>query len=336
MTYRRVEITGFGGPEVLRVVEEEGMPEPAKGEVRVKVSAVGAAFTDIMIREGRYPEIRQKPPFTIGYDMVGIVDKAGEGVDAFKNGQMVADLMVTGACAEYVILPVERLTRVPDGLDAGEAVSLILTYVTAFQMLNRVAGVTCGQRILIHGAGGAVGTAMIQLGALNGLEMYGTASHAKHMLVSSLGAESIDYRKENFVDRIHALTKEGVDAVFDPIGGAHLKRSFKVLRRGGKLVSFGFYNAVMGRGGSIPLDILRLKLWNILPNHRSTSFYSITATRRKHPEWFSADLSALFELLEAGKIRPIIDRRMPMVKAADAYERIAHAEVKGKIILETS
>lgn len=335
MTYKRIEIARFGGPEVLRVVEEEDVPEPAMGEVRVKVIATGAALTDIMIREGKYPEVKQKPPFTIGYDMVGVVDKAGEGVEQFKNGQMVADLMVIGACSEYVVVPAERLTPVPDGLDAGEAVSLILSYVTAYQMLNRIAKVESGHRMLVHGAGGAVGTAMIQLGALNGLEMYGTASHAKHELVSSLGAVPIDYKKEDFVDRIKTLTKEGVDAVFDPIGGDNLKRSFNALRRDGKLVSYGFYNSVLGKGGSIPLDFIRLKLWDLLPNHRSTSFYSIGATRKKHPDWFSADLEKLFALLKDSKVRPIIDRRMPMVEAAKAYELIANGHVNGKIVLET-
>lgn len=334
MAYKRLEIARFGGPEVLRIAEEDDVPEPARAEVRVKVMATGAAFTDIMIREGKYPEVKQKPPFTIGYDMVGVVDRIGEGVEQFKLGQMVADLMVIGACSEYVVVPAERLTLVPDGLDAGEAVSLILSYVTAYQMLNRIAKVKRGHRILIHGAGGAVGTAMIQLSVLNDLEVYGTASKAKHELVSSLGAVPIDYRNEDFVERIAALTKEGVDAAFDPIGGDNLKRSFSVLGRNGKLVSYGFYNSVLGKGGSIPMDFLRLKLWNLLPNHRSTSFYSIGATRKKHPDWFSEDLTTLFDLLKNGQVSPIIDKRMPMVEAAEAYELIANANVNGKLILE--
>lgn len=334
MAYKRLEVSRFGGPEVLRLVEADDMPEPSRGEVRVKVMATGAAFTDIMIREGKYPEVKQKPPFVLGYDMVGFVDKLGEGVEQFKVGQMVADLMVIGACSEFVVVPAERLTLVPDGLDAGEAVCIILPYVTAYQMLNRIAKAEPGHRVLIHGAGGAVGTAMIQLGVLNDLEVYGTASKAKHELVSSLGAVPIDYRNEDFVERIGVLTKDGIDAAFDPIGGDNLKRSFSVLGRNGKLVSYGFYNSVLGKGGSIPMDFLRLKLWDLLPNRRSASFYSIGAMRKKHPDWFSEDLTALFDLLKNGKVRPIIDKRMPMAEALEAYELISNADVHGKIVLE--
>lgn len=334
MPYKRLEIAEFGGPEVLRIVEENVVPEPERDEVRVKVLAAGAAFTDIMIREGKYPEVKQKPPFTIGYDMVGVVDKIGEGVEQFKPGQMVADLMVIGACSEYVCVPAERLTLVPNVLDAGEAVSLILSYITAYQMLNRIVKVKPGQRILIHGAGGAVGTAMIQLSLLKDLKIYGTASKAKHELVSNLGAVPIDYKDEDFVEQIGTLAKDGIDAVFDPIGGDNLKRSFSVLGRNGKLVSYGFYNSVLGKGGSIPMDFMRLKLWDLLPNHRSTTFYSIGATRKKHPEWFSEDLTTLFNLLKKGQVRPIIGKRMPMTKAAEAYELIANANVNGKIVFE--
>lgn len=336
MSYKRLEIIKFGGPEVLRIVEENALPEPGKNEVRVKVLVTGAAFTDIMIRQGKYPEVKQKPPFTIGYDMVGVVDKIGEGVEQFKSGQMVADLMVIGACSEYVCVSADRLTLVPDELDVGEAVSLVLSYVAAYQMLNRIAKVKFGQRILIHGAGGAVGTAIIQLGMLKNLEMYGTASKSKHELVSSLGAVPIDYKNEDFVDRIGTVAKEGIDAVFDPIGGDNLKRSFSILGRNGKLISYGFYNSVLGKGGSIPLDFLRLKLWDVVPNHRSASFYSIGATRKKHPRWFAEDLSILFDLLKEGRVSPIIDRRMPMGEAAKAYELIEKAKVNGKIILEVT
>ena len=336
MTYKRLEIAEFGGPEVLGIVEEEILPEPGKGEVRVRVLSAGASFTDIMIRKGKYPEVKRKPPFTIGYDMVGVVDKVGEGVEHFLPGRMVADLTVIGACAEYICIPADRLTPVPETVDPAEAVCLVLSYVTAYQMLHRIARVKAGGRILIHGAGGAVGTAMIQLCRLNGIEVYGTASESKHELVSGLGAVPIDYRKEDFAERIDDLAKGGVDAVFDPIGGDTLKRSLRILRPGGMLVCYGFYNSVLGKGGSVPLDFLRLKLWNILPIQRSTAFYSIGATRKKHPDWFAEDLAVLFDLLENGKIRPVIGGRFPMAEAAKAYERIETGQVNGKLILEVS
>jgi NADPH2:quinone reductase len=333
MSYKRVILTEFGGPEVLEVVEEPALPEPGPGEVRVKVLATSAAFTDIMIRKGVYPDVKEKPPLSPGYDMVGVVDKLGEGVKHLAVGQMVADLTVIGAYAEYICWPASNLVPVPEGLDAAEAVSLVLSYVTAYQMLHRVAKVQPGQRILVHGAGGAVGTALLQIGRLLGLEMYGTASKAKHELVTRLGAVPIDYRSEDFVERIGDLTGDGVDAVFDGIGGEYFKRSFKVLRPGGVLVAFGFYSAVMGKGGGVPLDFLRLKLWDLLPNGRSTAFYSIAPLRRKRADWFHEDLTSLFDLLAQGKIQPVIDKAMPLAQAARAHELVEQRALQGKIVL---
>lgn len=333
MGYRQVIITEFGGPEVLKVIEESLLPEPKPGEVRVKVLAAGAAFTDVMIRKGMYPDVKEKPPFSPGYDMVGVVDTLGEGVTRFRVGQKVADLTVTGAYAQYICLPESRLTLVPDGLDPAEAVSLVLSYVTAYQMLHRIAKIKRSNRILVHGAGGAVGTAMVQLGKLLDLEMYGTASRSKHELVARLGATPIDYKTENWVERVRNLTGDGIDAVFDPIGGDNFKKSFSVLRHHGILVAYGFYNAVMGKGGSIPLDFIRLKLWNILPKGRSTAFYSIGALRQKQPDWFSEDLTKLFDLLVQGKIKPVIAARIPLAEVRHAHELIETAEVQGKIVL---
>jgi NADPH:quinone reductase-like Zn-dependent oxidoreductase len=218
-------------------------------------------------------------------------------------------------------------------LDPAEAVSLVLSYVTAYQMLHRVANVQPDERILVHGAGGAVGSAMLQLGQLLDLEMYGTASRPKHDLVSGLGTTPIDYKHEDFVERIAAETGDGVDVVFDPIGGEHFKRSFQTLRAGGNLVAYGFYNAVMGQGGSVPLDFIRLQLWNIFPNGRSTAFYSISPWRHKHPDWFRQDLSELFRLLAEGKIQPIIWKRISLDQVPQAHKLIEQAVPQGKIIV---
>ncbi|MFH1183686.1 MAG: medium chain dehydrogenase/reductase family protein [Chloroflexota bacterium] len=333
MGYKRVVITKFGGPEVLKMIQETELPEPKSGEVRVQVLATSAAFTDVWIRKGTYPDVKGKPPFSPGYDMVGVVDKLGEGVLHVRVGQRVADLTVIGAYSEYVCLPESHLTPVPEGLDPAEAVSLVLSYVTAYQMLHRLARVHRGQRILIHGAGGAGGTAMLQLGKLLDLEMYGTASRSKHELMERLGATPIDYKSEDFVERIRSLTGDGVDAVFDSLGGDNFRRSFSVLRRGGKLVAHGFYNSVLGKGGSIPIDFIQLMLWNLWPNGRSTAFYSIRPLRKKHPDWFSEDLTRLFDLLAQNKIKPVIAARMPLAEARRAHELIERAEVQGKIVL---
>ena len=197
--------------------------------------------------------------------MVGLVDSLGEGVTSLQVGQRVADLTVIGAYSEYICLSADRLTPVPDGLDSAEAVNLVLSYITAYQMLHRISEVKNAQSILVHGAGGAVGTAMLQLGKTLGLEMFGTASKPKHDLISDIGVTPIDYKSEDWVERVLDYKKDGIHAVFDPIGGENFNNSFRVLRKGGILVGYGFYNVVMGKGGSIVVDFMRLKLWDFLP-----------------------------------------------------------------------
>ncbi|HEY9650040.1 MAG TPA: alcohol dehydrogenase catalytic domain-containing protein, partial [Coleofasciculaceae cyanobacterium] len=204
MKYKRVIITHHGGPEVLQVIEDE-LPEPQAGEVRVKILATSAAFTDVLVREGLYPGI-PPVPFSPGYDIVGSIDKLGTGVSTLKLRQRVVALTIVGGYAEYLCLPAAELVPIPVNVDPIEAVCLVLSYVTAYQLLHRVAKVKPGERILIHGAGGAVGMALLQLGKLKNLEMYGTASQGKHEFVSHLGATPIDYQNEDFVERIRQLT----------------------------------------------------------------------------------------------------------------------------------
>jgi len=333
MSYKKMILNEFGGPEVLHVVEEDALPEPGSDEVRVKVLAASATFTDTMVRKGTYYGFKETPPLSPGYDMVGVVDKLGVGVTGLEIGQMVADLTVWGAYTEYILRPADALVPVPAGLEPAEAVSMVLSYVTAYQMLHRIAKVQRGQKILVHGAGGAVGTALLELGGLLDLEMYGTASKSKHDLVKNLGGIPIDYKSEDFLERVQALDGDGMNASFDAIGGENFKRSFDSLKKGGTLVAYGFYNQAMGRGGSVPMAYTKVALWNILPNGRKTSFYSIGALRKKNPEWFKEDLSVLFDLLAAGKIKPSIERRMNLEDAAQAHELIEGAAVKGRIVL---
>jgi len=331
MRYKKVILNEFGGSEVLQVVEEANLPEPGAVEVRVKVLAASATFTDTMVRKGIYYGFKETPPLSPGYDMVGVVDKLGTSVTSIETGQMVADLTVFGAYTEYVLRPTNSLVPVPADLDPAEAVSMVLSYVTAYQMLHRIAKVQRGQKILVHGAGGAVGTALLELGRLLNLEMYGTASKAKHNLVTSLGATPIDYKSEDFLARMRSIG--GVDAAFDAIGGDNFKRSFKSLKKGGILVPYGFYNQAMGRGGNVAKEYMSIALWNLLPNGRKATFYSIGDLRKKNPEWFKKDLAVLFGLLKVGKIKPSIERRMNLEDAAQAHELIEQAAVKGRIVL---
>ena len=246
MKHTRIIVTHYGGPDALQVLEDE-CPEPKDGEVRVRVLAAGVSLPDLMAREGIHPET-PPVPFTPGWDLVGVVDRLGDGVSAIEPGQIVAAMPIHGAYAEFVCLPQRELVSVPSGLDAAEAVSLILNYITAYQMLHRSAKVKPGQRVLFHGASGGVGTALLQLGRLAGLEMYGTCSLRSAPAVSELGGVPIDYQNQDYVQEIHRLASEGVDAVFDPIGGAHLWHSRQALRKGGRVVGYGNTTSLRGEG----------------------------------------------------------------------------------------
>jgi NADPH2:quinone reductase len=189
--HTRIVVTHYGGPDALQVLEEE-CPNPKGGEVRVRVLAAGVSLPDLMAREGIHPET-PRVPFTPGWDLVGVVDRVADGISGIQPGQMVAAMPISGAYAEFVCLPQRELVPVPSGLDAAEAVSLVLNYITAYQMLHHSARVRLGQRVLIHGAAGGVGTALLQLGRLAGLEMYGTCSSRGASAVSDLGGIPIDY-----------------------------------------------------------------------------------------------------------------------------------------------
>jgi NADPH:quinone reductase-like Zn-dependent oxidoreductase len=334
MTYKRIIIREFGSPEVLQLIKEPQLPEPKAGEIRVRVLATSAAFTDTMIRRGVYPNVKEKPPFSPGYDMVGVVDKLGEGTGKFKVGDRVCDLTVIGSYSEYLCVPEDSLIAVPASIDPGEAASLILTYVTAYQMLHRVAKVQAGQSILVHGAGGAVGSALLELARLENLIIYGTASAEKHEPLKKFGATLIDYRHENFVEKMKQLAPGGIDFAFDGLGGQSFNRSLKTIKPGGLLIAYGFSNAVKKGKSALIFDFIRFKLMTILPSSHRMTFYSITDFRNQHPDWFGNDLNRLFELLLTSKIRPFIWKRLPLSEARKAHELIEQSKPIGKIILE--
>src|SRR5689334_156709 len=228
MRHKRVIVAHYGGPEVITTIEED-IPAPRAGEVRVKVLAAGVSLPDVLAREGVHPET-PRVPYTPGWDLVGTVDELAEGVTGFELRQTVAAMPIHGCYAQYLCVPRRKLVPVPGGLDAAEAVAVILNYVTAYQMLHRSAKARRGQRMLIHGASGGVGSAMLQLAKLAGVEMYGTCSEQGAAVVRELGGIPIDYKNADFVKEIRRLTGEGVDAVFDGIGGDNISRSRDALR----------------------------------------------------------------------------------------------------------
>ncbi len=340
MKQTRVIVTHYGGPDALRLIEEE-CPEPKHGEVRVRVRAAGVAMPDIMAPEGVHPET-PPVPFTPGWDLVGEVDRLGDGVAGLEPGQTVAAMPIHGAYAEFVCLPQRELVPVPSGLDAAEAVSLILNYITAYQMLHRSARVKPGQRVLFHGASGGVGTALLQLGRLAALEMYGTCSSRGAPAVSELGAVPIDYKNQDYVKEIHRHASGGVDAVFDPIGGSHLWHSREALRPGGRVVGYGNTTSLRGEGlgtgrrnrfHGLPIYALYIAGGWLLPGRKRIVPYSIQTLKRFKPALFRQDLIALLDLLQQQKIKPLVAQRFPLAEARRAQELLAEGVVIGKVVL---
>jgi NADPH2:quinone reductase len=334
--HRRVVVTRYGGPEVLQVVEEE-RPEPGPGEVRVKVQVAGVSAYDLMLRRFRLLPGTPRIPFTLGTDIVGIVDKVDDGISTVAPGQQVAaatfSLGGTGGYAEFICLPANELVPVPEGVDPAEAICLIANYLTAHMALHRVANVQSGQRVLIHGAAGGVGTALLQLGKLAGLEMYGTASSYNHDLVSALGATPIDYRAEDFVTRIRAFTGEGVEVVFDPIGGARqLWRSHQALRKKGRLVWIGVAGAKRKGLWVIPGSIFMTGLLALMPGGKQVGLFPDLG---EDNAWYRATLTDLLDLLAEGRLQPVVAARIPLVGARRAHELLERGGYAGKVVLIT-
>jgi NADPH:quinone reductase-like Zn-dependent oxidoreductase len=343
MRHTRIVVTRYGGPDVLGVLDEE-CPEPKQGEVRVNVRAAGVSLPDLMMREGIHPET-PRLPFTPGWDLAGVVDRLGGGVSGIALGQIVAALPITGAYAEFVCLPEREPVPVPSGLDPAEAVSLVLNYITAYQMLHRSARVRPGQRVLIHGAAGGVGSALLQLGRLASLEMYGTCSAKGMSAVSELGGIPIDYQHQDFVQEIRRLPRGGVDVVFDGIGGTHIWRSRKALRHGGRVVAYGLTGSLRGgrlasgrpggrhRYREIAIFGVYIAGGWLFPGRKRVVPYSIQWLKRLRPAWFRHDLMSLLDLLQQQKIKALIARRFPLADARQAHELLGSGGVTGKIVL---
>lgn len=328
---RVVQLERYGGPECLRVVN---LPPPTAGdgEVRVRVLASSVNYTETLIRRHLYPQTAAfKVPFVMGYDVVGAVDQVGHQVSGFSLGNRVADMTVTGSNATYRILRADDLTRVPDDVDPAEAATLILSWTTAYQMLHRAARVAPGQHVLVHGAGGAVGQALLSLAKLAGVEAWG-AAHAGHSgLIRQLGAIPIDYDSEDFT----RVLPDGFDVVFDGIGEDGYRRSFAALKPGGLLVAIGYSAGAQAKQGMLRIlaTIGRLYLWGSMPGGKRSRFYSINVMRARHPDWFKQDLGHLFQLLHDRRIEPRVARRISFEEVADAHRELETGGLQGKIVL---
>jgi len=352
---KRVIVDHYGGPEVLRVVDDAAT-RPATGEVCVRVLAAGVSFTDSQLRAGTYLGV-PRPPFTPGYELVGVVEEVGHGCTRLRVGDQVASLTVWGAYAERVCVREAEAVDVPPDLDPAQVTTLVLTYMTAYQLLHRMAQVKRGESVLLHGAAGRVGTAALELGAVDGLRFYGTASARDIAAVERRGAVAIDYQHEDFLSRVYELTGEGVDVALDGLGGRLSLRSFRALKPGGRLVVFGHYATMAddrkswrgwaewyGATATVALwgAVSRRKVmaYRIQRLHQGRQWIPMSFGRAplvgggpRNAQWYREDFEALLALLRAGKIHPVIAERMSLSDARRAHEMLGSAAARGKLVL---
>jgi NADPH:quinone reductase-like Zn-dependent oxidoreductase len=331
---RVAQLTHFGDPDALEVVDAP-LPTAGRGEVRVRVLASSVEYTDVTIRRHLYPWVQRRPPFVMGYDVVGEIDQVGRGVRGLRVGDRVADMTVLGSNAAFRTLQADHLTRVPESVDSAEAAALVLSWTTAYQLLHRTAKVRRGQRVLVQGAAGAVGQALVVLGRRAGLEVWGTARGEHAALVRELGATPIDYRRED----VTRILPGGFDVVFDGIGQDGYRHSLAALKRGGLLCAFGYTAGVKTQHPlrTILMWMARLSLagslrrW--LPGRNRIRMYSINVMRARHPAWFREDLERLFDLLATGAIHPHVAERISFDELTEAHRRLEVGGLEGKLVL---
>jgi NADPH:quinone reductase-like Zn-dependent oxidoreductase len=333
MKYKSVVATRLGGPEVLQVVENDLGP-PAAREARIRVLAAPVCRPDITVRRGQAlysgTPFGKKPPFVPGYAVIGDVDAVGEEVTSVNVGDRVGVLTVVGGYTEVLYWRADRLIPVPAALDPVQAVPLILNYIVAYQVLHRSAKVERGDKALIIGASGGIGTALLQLGQLAGLQMYGTASKSKHAILTEYGATPIDYHTQDFAAVIRDAEPQGIDAVIDGMTRPDtIRRGLSLLRRGGTLVSYGEPASFR--------DLFRvlatLARTNLTPDGKSCKLYGTSSYFLGKRRPFLEDWATLFHLLEEGQIKPVIAARFPLLEAAQANALLESGQVTGNVVL---
>ena len=327
MRYKSIVVTKRGGPEFLQLLESD-LRAPAANEARIRILATGVGRTDINYRYGLSP-FAPRVPFVPGYEMMGIVDAIGKGVTRVAVGDRVAALIGHGGYSEMIYLGQEHFVQVPETLDPADVVTVVLNYVSAYQMLHRVAKVKAGDKVLINGASGGMGTALQELGKLAGLKMYGTASKSKHEILTAFGATPIDYHSQDFVEVMGQAEPNGLDFVFEGIGGKDTDRAMSVVRKGGKVVG---YAAPVGLS-SILQDAFKWMMSSLIPNERKYEFYGITALYLRNKRPFMEDLPKLFQMLEAGMIKPVIAAKLPLLEARKANELLESGKVVSNLVL---
>lgn len=326
---KKVIVARPGPAEICEVVEEH-VPTPNADQVLVKVEYCGVALGDILFREGISPV---KYPMTPGYDVVGHIVATGAQVNGFSHGDRVAALISTGGYSSYLCIDSKSIVPVPQGVPSDQAAAAILNYVTAYQLLINEARLAAGNSILIHGAAGGVGLAVLGLAKVFHITAYGTVSTQKMNIARAAGCLPIDYTKTDFVQEVLSKNGKGVDAVFDPIGGSNLWRSYRTLNKKGLLVSFGIGETLKKNGNAKwrllkaiwPFILLKLR-----PDSRRVHLYTTSSNSQAHTDV----LEKVFALLASGQISPVISKVFPLTSVAEAHQYLTDQRPAGKVLLK--
>jgi len=331
----RVVISRYGPPDVLTLIHEP-LPVPKPGEVRILVEAAGVSFGDVAQRANLFFAGAPPMPYTPGYDIVGHVDAIGDGVRDAAVGDRVAVLTMFGGYARYVCVPSGWLVPIPADLDASQAVAVILNYTTAWQMLRRVADVRGGETILVYGASGGVGSAVLDVARHLQLDVVAAASTRWHDTLRDQAALLFDEHDPQSADAVRAFRPGGYHAAFDGIGGSHLWNTRAFVARRGKVVAFGIAGAVKPGGKRRLTEVARLalllgltKLWP----YPSVELYAMDQRIKVHRAEIIADLSEVLELLATGRLSPRIGATFPLREAGQAHQLLESRNNMGKIVL---
>jgi len=337
-TTTRIVLPGRVEPDGL-VVEDAPMPTAGPGQLLLALEATGVSFAEQSMRRGVYwgqPAF----PFTPGYDLVGTVLSAGSEADAALVGRRVATMTKTGAWARHVVVEARDSIVVPDAVRSEDAEAVTVNGVTAWQMLHRAARVAPGSTVLLFGASGGVGGLLIQLARLDGIRVIAAASPRHHDALRADGVLPVDYADPRLADRVRELAPDGVDAVFDNVGGETTRTAWTLLRRGGTLVTYSIISA-LGDGANLGSAFLRAlgqaAIWTALPNGKRATFYDLWSGHKYRPQRFRRhlehDLGRVLALVADGSITPRIAARFPLVEASAALALSESRTVSGKVLL---
>ena len=335
---KQIWITRYGGPETLEL-REGAIPAPAAGEVTVAVKASGVNFADLMARKGLYPDA-PKPPCVVGYEVAGVVEALGPGVEPRWLNREVFALTRFGGYSEKVNVPANQLFEMPSQITFKEAAAIPVNYLTAYQLVVVMGSLKARETVLIHNAGGGVGLAALQLARHLGAVTLGTASPSKHPFLKEQGLHhAVDYRRKDWPQQVKQLTGgKGVDLILDPVGGPNWRVNFRLLRPTGRLGAFGVSSATESKGLRL-LSLLKLGLsspwFNLIPLMNANkgvfgvNLGHLWGEGEKIADWMRAVIDGMKE----GWLKPHVDKSFPFAQAGEAHRYIEERRNTGKVLL---